>query len=50
MEHETPGEHWALRDPKQVQPIGPGWQIRIVPNRYLQWIGLGLRPQLRRAN
>lgn len=33
MEHETPGEHWALRDPAS-EANGPGWQIRIVPNRY----------------
>lgn len=33
MEHETPGEHWALRI-RGTAANTPGWQVRIVPNRY----------------
>jgi len=31
-EHETPPEHWALRD--HGAPDTPGWRVRAVPNRY----------------
>ncbi|HYH63798.1 MAG TPA: DUF4921 family protein [Urbifossiella sp.] len=32
-EHDTPGELFADRDPGTV-PNGPGWRLRVVPNRY----------------
>lgn len=32
-ESETPSERWAVREPGTV-PDGPGWKLRIVPNRY----------------
>lgn len=32
-EHETPSEYWALRR-EGSQSNGPGWKVRIVPNRY----------------
>jgi UDPglucose--hexose-1-phosphate uridylyltransferase len=33
MEHETTGEFYAMRDPGSTAN-GPGWQIRIVPNKF----------------
>ncbi|HEX4611029.1 MAG TPA: HIT domain-containing protein [Urbifossiella sp.] len=32
-EHDTPGELLADRDPASA-PNGPGWRLRVVPNRY----------------
>jgi len=32
-EHDTPGELFADRDPGTA-PNGPGWRLRVVPNRY----------------
>ncbi len=32
-EHLTPPEVFAFRDP-QSKPNGPGWQVRVVPNRF----------------
>ncbi|MFO0799333.1 MAG: HIT domain-containing protein [Gemmataceae bacterium] len=32
-EHDTPGELFAERDPGSI-PNGPGWRLRVVPNRY----------------
>lgn len=32
-EHDTPGELYALRDPGTAAN-GPGWRLRVVPNRY----------------
>ncbi len=32
-EHETPGERFAIRTEDSV-PNGPGWMLRVVPNRY----------------
>lgn len=32
-EHDTPGELYALRDPGS-SANGPGWRLRVVPNRY----------------
>lgn len=32
-EHETPDEHFAVRTNDSV-PNGPGWLLRVVPNRY----------------
>ena len=32
-EEETPAELWALR-PDGTPPDGPGWQVRVVPNKY----------------
>ena len=33
QEHETPAERYAVRT-AESRPDGPGWQLRIVPNRY----------------
>jgi UDPglucose--hexose-1-phosphate uridylyltransferase len=33
QESRTPGEVWALR-PKAHAPNGPGWLVRVVPNRF----------------
>ena len=33
LEHETPAERYAVRA-ADSRPDGPGWQLRIVPNRY----------------
>ncbi|HXJ81100.1 MAG TPA: galactose-1-phosphate uridylyltransferase, partial [Candidatus Methylomirabilis sp.] len=33
QESRTPGEVWALRPVASV-PNGPGWQVRVVPNRF----------------
>jgi UDPglucose--hexose-1-phosphate uridylyltransferase len=32
-EHMTPPEIFAFRDPKS-KPNGPGWQVRVVPNKF----------------
>jgi UDPglucose--hexose-1-phosphate uridylyltransferase len=32
-EHDTPGEVYAVRDPGTA-PNGPGWRLRVVPNRF----------------
>jgi UDPglucose--hexose-1-phosphate uridylyltransferase len=32
-EHLTPPEVYAVRD-KETKPNGPGWRVRVVPNRY----------------
>ena len=32
-EHLTPPEVFAFRDPKS-KPNGPGWQVRVVPNKF----------------
>ena len=32
-EHMTPPEIFALRDPRS-RPNGPGWQVRVVPNKF----------------
>jgi UDPglucose--hexose-1-phosphate uridylyltransferase len=32
-EHMTPPEIFAFRDPKS-RPNGPGWQVRVVPNKF----------------
>lgn len=33
QEHRTPDELFAVREPGST-PNGPGWQVRVVPNRY----------------
>lgn len=33
MEHDTPGEVYAVRSPGSV-PNGPGWTLRVVPNKF----------------
>jgi UDPglucose--hexose-1-phosphate uridylyltransferase len=32
-EHQTPPEIYAIRDPGSI-PNGPGWQLRVIPNKY----------------
>ena len=41
-ESETPPEVYALRDGSA--PNGPGWQVRVVPNRYARSSPQGLPP------
>src|SRR5262245_39758289 len=33
-ERETPPELLALRDGAEAKPDGPGWRVRVVPNRF----------------
>ncbi|MGD0899569.1 MAG: galactose-1-phosphate uridylyltransferase [Thermoguttaceae bacterium] len=39
-EKETPGETFAFRRPQSV-PDGPGWRVRVVPNKFPSLAGLG---------
>jgi len=49
QEKSTPAEIFSIRDPK-TKPDGPGWQVRVVPNKYpaltyngeFEKVGLGM--------
>jgi len=43
-EHLTPNEVYAIREPGSL-PNGPGWQLRVVPNKYPALRPLGEMPR-----